>query len=121
MEFKPQLREDIDQDIDAINQSWEHVILALKQATLESVELDNETRANLDSDFWSTHSSILAQCEKANPGIAKVIMDRAEAISASLHTEEVEEFETKTLPQAKRRAYMRGFMSIFSLDGIRGK
>lgn len=117
MESQPRPYDTHQQDTEAINQSWQHVVDSLTQATLEYVEVDDETRANLASDFWPTHAELFARAEKENPGIAKTIMDRADEISAAARAAEIEVFETKTLPVAKRRAYMRGFMNAFSLDG----
>ncbi len=104
------------QDTEAINQTWQHVIDCMMQATLEIVTVDDETRANLVSNFWPTHAALLQQVEQHNPGTAHAIMTRAEEISAEVREQELQTFEQKTLPTAKRRAYMRGFMSVFSLS-----
>lgn len=102
-------------DTEAINQSWQHVIDNLTQATLEHIQVDDGTRASLEADFWSTHATLLAETEAAHPGTAESIFTRAEEIGAEKRAAETKEFETKTLPKIKRRAYMRGFMSVFSL------
>lgn len=117
MESNPQAYDAHPQDTEAIHQSWQHVIDNLTEATLEHLTVDDETRAGLASDFWPTHVALLARAEAEKPGTAESIMSRAEAIGAAKRATEIEEFETKTLPQSKRRAYMRGFMSVFSLSG----
>jgi hypothetical protein len=104
-------------DIDGINQSWLHVIDNLKQATLEMTELDDVTREKLESDFWPSHAALMAQLEKVTPGIANDILTRAEVIGTEKRAEELAAFEATTLPTAKRRAYMRGFMSVFNISG----
>lgn|GEM_PF-4972191 len=97
--------------------SWQHTITVLRKATLEYMATDDPRREALETvaegKFWHMHVQLLEQLEMEEPGITEKIMTRAEIVSDELRHQEMVEFETVTLPQAERRAFLRGFMSPF--------
>lgn len=112
MEKHPDYYDYYQTDMEGLDDSWQQVIAALKQATLECLSQDDwrgePLAASEGQDFWKLHSQLLKQLENEEPGIADAIMTRAEAISQDRRRQENEHLEEVTLPRVRRQAFWRG-------------